>query len=97
MSEACELIVSQLSIQWKIPKRSSLLFFFPLLLLFYPSWLCSCPALHMCRFHIFGFFSVVCVLLNSTSAPVVPLPAGDGERGDGGREGSSFCWTVILF
>lgn len=71
--------------------------FFSLLLLFCLSWLCPCPALHMCHLRIFGFFSVVCVLLNSALAPVVPLPAGDGERGDGGCKGSSFCWAVILF
>lgn len=96
MREACELIVSKLSVQWKTAKISLVLFrfFFPAAFMSFMVLFLSC-SLHVPPLYLWLF--QCCVSLSSALASAVPLPAGDGERGVRGCKGSSFFWTMILF
>lgn len=99
MREACELIVSKLSVQWKTPKISSVLFFFsssPAAFMSFMVLFLSCSP-HIPPLYLWLFQCCLCPKLNSALASAVPLPAGDGERGIRGCKGSSFFWKMILF
>lgn len=86
--EACELIVSKLSVQWKTPKISSG-FFFPCC--FYVLHGFVLVLLSTCSISVSLAFSVFfCVPLNSALASAVPLPAGAGKGDLGDAKALSF-------